>query len=198
MSERRIAHSPTKSRRSHSSSTMTSADAGTARISARGRGSGALDGCMGRTVRFNQMAKPFGSRLIWPSHYSHVVVTLAERIRARRLAVGLSQNELARRADVNAPTLFKIESGQRRDPSVSVIVRIARALGTTAETLLGLDAAGAQDTPVKESGSKKRRATLDAERLASGSIALVEEIAALRRRVDALEAWRRSQEGRPR
>jgi DNA-binding XRE family transcriptional regulator len=46
---------------------------------------------------------------------------------------------LARRAEVNHPTLFKIEADQRLNPSISIIVRIARALGTTAETLFGLE-----------------------------------------------------------
>jgi transcriptional regulator with XRE-family HTH domain len=66
-------------------------------------------------------------------------VTLGKRIVARRRALGWSQNELARRAEVNHPTLFKIEADQRRNPSVSVVVRIAQALGTSAEALYGLE-----------------------------------------------------------
>jgi len=64
---------------------------------------------------------------------------LGKRIAARRRALGWSQNELARRAEVNHPTLFKIEADQRLNPSISIVVRIARALGTTAETLYGLE-----------------------------------------------------------
>jgi transcriptional regulator with XRE-family HTH domain len=66
-------------------------------------------------------------------------VTLGKSIAARRNALGWSQNELARRAEVNHPTLYKIETGQRPNPSISVVVRIARALGTTAEALYGLE-----------------------------------------------------------
>ena len=66
-------------------------------------------------------------------------MTLGKRIAARRRAVGWSQNELARRAEVNHPTLFKIEADQRLNLSVSVVVRIARALGTTAEALYGFE-----------------------------------------------------------
>jgi transcriptional regulator with XRE-family HTH domain len=40
---------------------------------------------------------------------------------------------------VNHPTLYKIEAGQRANPSIAIIVRIAQALGTTAETLLGFE-----------------------------------------------------------
>lgn len=66
-------------------------------------------------------------------------MTLGKRIAARRHALGWSQNELARRAEVNHPTLYKIETDQRPNPSISVIVRVARALGTTAEALYGLE-----------------------------------------------------------
>jgi len=113
-------------------------------------------------------------------------VTLGKRIAARRRALGWSQNELARRAEVNHPTLYKIETDQRRNPSVGLIVRIARALGTTAEALF-----------VGEAG-EERRLPSEAGQLAAGGLALVEEVQAIRRRVDALEAWRRTQEGRAR
>jgi transcriptional regulator with XRE-family HTH domain len=66
-------------------------------------------------------------------------VTLGKRIAARRRALGWSQNELARRAEVNHPTLYKIEADQRLNPSISVVVRVARALGTTAEALYGIE-----------------------------------------------------------
>ena len=113
-------------------------------------------------------------------------VTLGKRIAAQRRALGWSQNELARRAEVNHPTLYKIETDQRRNPSVGLIVRIARALGTTAEALY-----------VGEAG-EERRSQSEAGQLAAGGLALVEEVQAIRRRVDALEAWRRTQEGRAR
>jgi transcriptional regulator with XRE-family HTH domain len=65
-------------------------------------------------------------------------VTLGKRIAARRRALGWSQNELARRAGINHPTLNKIEGGHRVNPSIGVVVRIARALGSSAEVLYGL------------------------------------------------------------
>jgi transcriptional regulator with XRE-family HTH domain len=113
-------------------------------------------------------------------------VTLGKRIAARRRALGLSQNELARRAEVNHPTLYKIEADQRRNPSIGIVVRIARALETTAEALYFGEAA------------EERRLPAEASRLATGGLALVEEMQAIRRRLDALEAWRHTQEGRAR
>jgi putative transcriptional regulator len=171
-------------------------------------------------------------------------VTLGKRIAARRLALGWSQNELARRAEVNHPTLYKIEAGQRLNPSVSVVVRIARALGTTAEVLYGLERdetrllveankiamivevrplgrktgesargraqafisaalerAGARVREATSSGAdvgEESRLPAEAGQLAAGGLALIEELQALRRRLDALEAWRGAQEGRAR
>ncbi len=172
-------------------------------------------------------------------------VTLGKRIATRRLALGWSQNELARRAGVNHPTLFKIEADQRRNPSIGVIVLIARALGTTAEALLGierdetrllveanktamiveirplgrkitdaariraqsivasaLERAGARvreaPTPSGEENAEESRFPSEAGQLAAGGLALVEELQSVRRRLEALEAWRRGQEGRAR
>jgi transcriptional regulator with XRE-family HTH domain len=170
-------------------------------------------------------------------------VTLGKRIAARRRALGWSQNELARRAEVNHPTLFKIEADQRLNPSISIVVRIARALGTTAETLYGLECeearlfveankaamfvdvrplgrksgeaarARAQSfiiAALERAGARVREAAPSdvegarespspaQEHLATGGLALVEELRAIRRRLDALEGPRRTQEARVR
>jgi transcriptional regulator with XRE-family HTH domain len=171
-------------------------------------------------------------------------VTLGKRIAARRKALGWSQNELARRAEVNHPTLYKIEADQRLNPSISVVVRIARALGTSAEALYGiereetrlfveanraamvveirplgrkvgesartraqsfianaLERAGARvrEAPTAAGESAEElRLPAEAGHLATGGLALIEELQAMRRRLDALEAWRRTQEGRAR
>jgi transcriptional regulator with XRE-family HTH domain len=172
-------------------------------------------------------------------------VTLGKRIAARRLALGLSQNELARRAGVNHPTLYKIETGQRLNPSIGVVVQIAVALGTTAEALYGiereletqllvdankistlvtirplgrklsdsarsrahsfvasaLERAGVRVREVPTASAddaEESRPPSQAGHLAAGGLALVEALEAVRRRLDSLEAWRRSQEGRAR
>ena len=170
-------------------------------------------------------------------------MTLGKRIAARRRALGWSQNELARRAEVNHPTLFKIEADQRPNPSIGVVVRIARALGTSAETLYGLEReetrlfveanrgamivevralgrksaesartraqtfvttalerAGARVRDAGPTGEDEEESLLPAQagHLATGGLALVEELQAIRKRLDAIEAWRRTQEGRAR
>jgi len=171
-------------------------------------------------------------------------VTLGKRITARRRALGWSQNELARRAEVNHPTLYKIESDQRLNPSIGVVVRIARALGTSAETLYGIEreetrllveankatmivevrvlgrklgeaarsrAQAFVTAALERAGARVREAAAtDADedeaesrlpaqsQLATGGLALIDELQVVRRRLEALEAWRRTQEGRAR
>ena len=169
---------------------------------------------------------------------------MGKRITARRTALGWSQNELARRAAVNHPTLFKIEADQRLNPSIGTVVRIARALGTTAEALYGWErddvrliveankttmlveirplskktgdaaqsraksfVAGALERAGAKVRDAGRTAPDDAAEapsqaqsalLATGGLALIEELRAIRRRLDALEGRRPVQEGRVR
>lgn len=170
-------------------------------------------------------------------------MSLGKRIAARRRALGWSQNELARRAEVNHPTLYKIEADQRLNPSISVVVRLARALGTSAEALLGIEreeprlfvefnkaamivevrplarkgdstrsrAQGLVAAALERAGARVREAAPNASdaaeesrppgetgELAAGGLALVDELQNVRRRLDALETWRRNQEGRAR
>ena len=56
------------------------------------------------------------------------------RVKALRVSQGVSQRELAERIGMKAPNLARIESG-RVDPSVSVVERIAEALGARVEVV---------------------------------------------------------------
>jgi transcriptional regulator with XRE-family HTH domain len=61
---------------------------------------------------------------------------LGERIRARRLALGLTQDALAERAGIVSVHLSRIEHGEH-DVGVTTIQKIAAALETTPADLLG-------------------------------------------------------------
>ena len=50
--------------------------------------------------------------------------------------LGLSQDELARQADVSYTTLTKIETGVIKKPSVYVVAKIAKALGVSVDDLI--------------------------------------------------------------
>ena len=62
------------------------------------------------------------------------------RLREAREARGLNQRELAERLGLPPSSIAHFEGG-RRGPSVENLIRLARALGVTADFLLGLDAA---------------------------------------------------------
>src|SRR4051794_36726298 len=62
---------------------------------------------------------------------------LGERIRKRRDELQLSAAELARRAEVSKGYLSEVESGAAPSPSGAVLLRLAKALGTTIADLLG-------------------------------------------------------------
>ena len=60
---------------------------------------------------------------------------LGARVRALRDALGLTQEQLAERADMHWTFVSGVERG-RRDPRLNTIARLARALGVTPDELL--------------------------------------------------------------
>ena len=69
-----------------------------------------------------------------------------ERLKALRKAHGLSAEQIARKADVSVRHLRRLEAGQRPNTSAVTLAKVALALETTVEHLLGLtdDARGIQ------------------------------------------------------
>ena len=61
---------------------------------------------------------------------------LGKRIKRLITSLGLSQDELTRKADVPYTTLTKIETGVIKKPSVYVIAKIAKALNITLDDLM--------------------------------------------------------------
>ena len=61
---------------------------------------------------------------------------LGKKIKKLRTSLGLSQDELARKADVPYATLTKIETGVIKKPSVYVVAKIAKALNITLDDLI--------------------------------------------------------------
>jgi transcriptional regulator with XRE-family HTH domain len=61
-----------------------------------------------------------------------------ERLRALRKRRGLSAEKIARRADVSLRHLHRLEAGQRPNTAALTLTRVALALGTTVEYLLGI------------------------------------------------------------
>jgi transcriptional regulator with XRE-family HTH domain len=77
-------------------------------------------------------------------------MTLGDRIKARRGRLGLTQDQLARRAEVPRPRITELETNTRMIVSSEVLRRLARALGCTADYLIGM---------YEEEGSESERLT---------------------------------------
>lgn len=70
---------------------------------------------------------------------------LGKRIYMLRHEHRWSQQVLAEKAKINYVTVSKIEQGQMPAVSADTIVRLAKALGTTADYLLGFDMLGEEE-----------------------------------------------------
>jgi len=62
--------------------------------------------------------------------------TISENIKKLRAKLGLTQDDLAKKADIKYTTLMKVESGTVNKPSVQTMAKIAKALGVPIENLL--------------------------------------------------------------
>ena len=64
---------------------------------------------------------------------------VGENIKRARESLGLSQNQLARKAGIAQPTLSAIEK-QTKSPSIDTVILLAAALGKSVGQLVGEDA----------------------------------------------------------
>jgi transcriptional regulator with XRE-family HTH domain len=62
---------------------------------------------------------------------------LGEKIRKLRIKKGLSQEKLARLADISYNTIVKIESGASNNPTIQTLSGIANALDVSLDELIG-------------------------------------------------------------
>ena len=61
---------------------------------------------------------------------------IGENIKRARAKLGLTQDDLARKADIKYTALTKIESGVVKNPSVQTMAKIAEGLGITIYELI--------------------------------------------------------------
>ncbi len=64
-------------------------------------------------------------------------MTLGERILILRRRLGLTQKELALAAGLNTNTIARLEQGDLKDLGGQSLLKLARALSTTTDSLLG-------------------------------------------------------------
>jgi len=61
---------------------------------------------------------------------------ISDNIKKYRKKAGLSQDKLAKLADITHTTLVKLESGANSNPTVKTLSKIAKALNVTIDTLI--------------------------------------------------------------
>jgi transcriptional regulator with XRE-family HTH domain len=66
------------------------------------------------------------------------MMTLGERIHLLRRRLGWTQRELAAAIRINVNNLARIERSEIKDPGGQLVARLAKAMGTSADFLLGL------------------------------------------------------------
>lgn len=64
------------------------------------------------------------------------MANIADNIRKARKKAGLSQDKLAREADVAYNTVVKIESGENKNPTIETLRNIAKALDVSVDELI--------------------------------------------------------------
>jgi transcriptional regulator with XRE-family HTH domain len=69
---------------------------------------------------------------------------LGERIRERRLSLGLTQEALADRATLSPETIGRLEQAVGKGPSLDTVYKVAKALGSTGAALLAVDNSGTE------------------------------------------------------
>ena len=62
--------------------------------------------------------------------------TIGKTIRKYRQDKKMSQEALARAANLSLPTIVKIESGETPNPSIDTVKKLAAALGVSVDELL--------------------------------------------------------------
>ena len=62
--------------------------------------------------------------------------TIAKNLRKMRETEGLSQEKLARLADVANNTIIKIEAGKNRNPTLNTLKKISKALEVSVDELI--------------------------------------------------------------
>ena len=68
-------------------------------------------------------------------------MTFAERLKQRRNELGLTQAELAKKAELTLRTIQNYEGGTRKPLNIEMVQRLAAALDTTTEYLTGTSSA---------------------------------------------------------
>lgn len=62
---------------------------------------------------------------------------IGKQVQKIRKEKGLTQDELARKADMPYTTLAKIESGMVKNPTIMTLIKLAKVLGVKVDDFIG-------------------------------------------------------------
>ena len=79
-------------------------------------------------------------------------MNLGERVHLLRRRLGWTQRELGEAAGINTNTIARIERSDVKDPGGQMVARLARALRTTTDYLLGLSEDSGVNTELLPTG----------------------------------------------
>jgi HTH-type transcriptional regulator, competence development regulator len=63
------------------------------------------------------------------------MISLSDFVKERRLLKHLSMRELAQKANISHTEVYRIENGERKNPSVPILTALAKALGVPEEVM---------------------------------------------------------------
>jgi len=98
------------------------------------------------------------------------VKLVGKRIASLRQMKGFSIPDLAETAGVSKGYLWQLETGEEPNPSLSVVAKIATALGTTAAELLGQPSVKAKKLPIPEKLPRGLKEFLDQQKRKGESV----------------------------
>src|SRR5437867_1575709 len=83
---------------------------------------------------------------------------VGERVRQRRKALGMTQEQLEAASSVPQGSISRIEGGTALDVTASTLVGFAKALGVSADYLLGLDTPQQTTSNGSSAGGERKQA----------------------------------------
>lgn len=96
-------------------------------------------------------------------------MSLGEFVAARRKELGYSRNKLGEMTGISHTEVFRIENGERANPSMKVIANLAKALGVSQDELL--KAAGLKSNETTDMEKAFPHLTTDKQKETVGRIA---------------------------
>ena len=84
-----------------------------------------------------------------------LMMPLKDRLRQLRTAAKLTQQDLAVKAGLTTSAVAQLEAGKIKDPRMSTLLALAKALGVSVDGLVAEDEGGADEPPASKGGKGK-------------------------------------------